>query len=111
MMAAQERIEAIRTIYNNAAYNEPNDLAAAQTPAQVTAIQENVAKARAIYFAAIADGLTANGDDVEEAYALAVEAEETVRKARDSSSAVTDLLNKLRTATSAAGNLLQKASH
>jgi len=111
MTVAQERIESIRRNYNDAADNEPDDLAAARTPAQVTAIQANLAKARSIYFAAIADGLTKNGDDVEEAFALTVIAEETVKEARARSAAVPDLLSKLRAATSAAGKLYQVASN
>ena len=54
MSTAQDRLDVIQNNYTDALQNEPNDLAQAQSAADVTAIQANVASARSTYYGAVA---------------------------------------------------------
>ncbi len=49
MSAPNDRLAAIQNIYLDALNNEPEDLSRAQTPADIAAIQANVATARSTY--------------------------------------------------------------
>lgn len=110
MSTADDRLTAIQNTYLDAYNNEPNDLALAQTAADVTAIMANVAAARSTYYAAEAAALTNNNPNVEAAYTTAGLALAAVKKARTDSAQIATLLGALNGATSAAGNLLKLAS-
>lgn len=109
MSNAADRLAAIQANYDIAADNEPADLAAARTVAQVTAIQANVALARSTYFGAVAADLSAGTAAADAAYAAALAAKGAVEAARREAAALPDLLGKLVDATSAAHRLLQSA--
>lgn len=109
MSTAGERLETIKRNYDDAANNEPLDLAAAKTAADVTAIQANVASASAVYFAAIAADLSADGATVESAHEGAKDAQQTVANARAASEQIPQLIGKLASSTAAARKLLDAA--
>jgi hypothetical protein len=109
MSSAAERLAVIQDNYNNALSNEPHDLAKAQTAADVTAIQANLANARSAYYSAIAAQLTAGGADVENAFHAARAARDAVDEARAESAALATLLQTLTGATHAATSLLELA--
>ena len=110
MSSPKDRLSAIQDTYNDALDNEPHDLAAAQTAAEVTAIQENVARTRNTYYAALAEALTNDGPAVESAFEEAKKALKAVKKAREDSAAIPNLLTKLSSAASAASSLLKAAN-
>ena len=107
MSSAAERLALIQANYDQAARNEPADLAAAQTVAQVTAIQANVALARSTYYGAVAAALSSDTLLAEAAYAAAEAAQGEVAAARQAAAALPDLLAKLVKATEATHHLLQ----
>jgi|SRR6185437_9964692 len=102
-----DRLSAIQSIYLDALNNESQDLAQATTPAQVTAVQANVANARAAYYAAAAAALANAGPEVEAAYAAAQTALMAVKQARADSANITTLLGYLDGATNAGSKLLK----
>lgn len=109
MSTPQDRLDVIQGIYHDAVVNEPSDLAQAATPAQVAAVQQNVANARHTYYAAVVAALTNTGASVETAYTAAQAALAAVKKARTQSEQITTLLQKLNGATAAATSLLNAA--
>jgi len=110
MSSASERLKVIQQNYMDASQNEPHDLAAAQTAADVTAVQANIAVARANYFAAVAAQLSSSGAAVETAFDAAKAALKSVKDARAASEAIANLLGKLAAATTAGGELLNAAT-
>ena len=110
MSSASERLEVIQQNYMNALQNEPHDLAAAKTPADVTAVQANVAVARTNFFAAVAAELSSSDGAVETAFVAAKAALKSVKDARAESEAIAKLLGKLGAATKAASDLLNAAT-
>lgn len=106
MSNSADRLAAIQANYDMASSSEPADLAAAQTVAEVTAVQANVALARSTYYGAIADALSAETEAAEAAYEAAVSARTAVETARREAAALPDLLGKMVDATAAAHRLL-----
>jgi deferrochelatase/peroxidase EfeB len=109
MSKPDDRLAVIEENYKDALDNEPHDLAMAQTAADVTAIQANVATARQIYYSAVAAQLTQGGDDVEAAYKKAQDASKSVREAREKAADIATIISELTSATSAASKLLDAA--
>jgi hypothetical protein len=109
MSSESDRLATIQDNYTSALDNEPHDLAAAQTPADVTAVVANVATARSVYFAAVAAQLSNASAAVEAAFETAKRAVKSVEDAREASAAFPNLLNQLSAATSAASDLLKLA--
>lgn len=109
MSSPEDRLNVIQAIYHDAVTNEPRDLAQATTPAQVAAVQQNVANARHAYFAAAVAALSNTDPGVEAAYAAAQAALTAVKQARTNSEQIPTLLQKLNGATAAATNLLNSA--
>jgi hypothetical protein len=109
MSTPEERLAAIQANYDDASDNETDDLAKAQTPADVAAIQANVAAARSAYYSAEAAMLTQNGANVENAYQAALAAQKSVTDARSQAASIADLITKLSGATTAANSLLSAA--
>lgn len=109
MSDASDRLAIIKKNYDDASDNEAADLARAKSPAQVAAVQENVAQARSAYFSAVEAMLSKTGDDVESAYQDAVNAQKAIAIARKKAAAIIDLLGKLANATDKATTLLDKA--
>ena len=109
MSTPAERLAAIQAIYMDAMGNETSDLAQAQTSADVSAIQANVANAQLAYYTAEAAALSNNSADVEGANAAAQTALADVKKARENAAEIPTLLGALNSATSAATSLLQLA--
>ena len=109
MSDASERLAIIKKNYDDASDNEAADLASAKTPAQVTAVQANVAQARYAYYSAVEAMLSKSGVDVENAYQDAVDAQNAITDARKKAAVITDLLGKLANATDKATTLLNKA--
>ncbi len=109
MSDATDRLAIIKKNYDDASDNEAADLASAKTPAQVAAIQANVAQARSAYYSAVEAMLSKSGTDVENAYKDAVDAQKAIADARIKAAAITDLLGKLTNATDKATTLLNKA--
>lgn len=109
MSTKDERLSVIQENYNDALDNEPYDLARAETPAQVTAIQANVANARQTYYEAVAAILTKSGNAVEQAFQEAKNAQASVKNCRDQAEAIPTLIAKLQSATQSAANLLKAA--
>jgi DNA-binding protein H-NS len=109
MSTSDDRLAAIENIYKDALENEPHDLAAAMSVAQVTAIQSNVALARQAYYAAVSSSLTQDEQQVSAAYDAAVQAQAAVKAARNKSSQFADVINKVSAAAQSANNLLNAA--
>ena len=109
MSNANERLSIIKKNYDDASDNEAADLASAKTPAQVTAVQANVAQAKCAYYSAVEAMLSKSGADVENAYQNAVDAQNAIADARKKAAVITDLLGKLANATYKATTLLNKA--
>lgn len=109
MSTAADRLTTIKANYDSASNNETADLAKAQTAADISAIQANVAVARATYYSAVAAMLTRNGDAVEAAYQAALAAQKGVADERTKAAAIADLINKLNGATTTATSLLNAA--
>ncbi len=109
MSTEDERLQLIEHNYQDALNNEPNDLARANTPEQVTEIQANLAVARQKYYEAEAASLTQSGEVVEKAFLEAQNAQASVKSARDQTEAIPTLINKLQSATQSATNLLKAA--
>lgn len=105
----QDRLDVLREIYEQAVVDEPHDLAQASTAAEVAAVQQNVANARAAYYAATVAALTNSGADVEAAFRSAESALAAVKKARANSEQIAMLLQKLNAATAAGTKLLNAA--
>ena len=89
--------------------NETADLAKAQTSADVSAIQANVANAQLAYYTAEAAALTNNNADVEAAYTAASAALKEVKQTRANAAEIPTLLGALNGATGAATDLLELA--
>jgi hypothetical protein len=104
-----DRLALLQQIYQDALLHETEDLAAATTPAQVTAIQINVFTARQAYYANAVDTLTATGPAVEAAYTAAQTALTDVKNARTAAASIATILQKLSGATAAGTNLLNTA--
>ena len=109
MSDATDRLKIIEQNYDNASDNEADDLASATTPAQVAAIQANVAQAKSTYYSAVEAMLSKSGADIETAYQVAVDAQKAIADARAKAAAIGDLLEKLSNATDKATTLLNKA--
>jgi len=109
MSDVSERLAIIKNNYADANDNEAADLASAKTPAQVTAVQANVAQARCAYYSAVEAMLSKSGADVENAYQNAVDAQNAAADARKKAAVISDLLGKLVNATDKATTLLNKA--
>ena len=104
-----ERLQAIQNNYNDALNNEPNDMAAAQTAADVSAVQANVHNASNAYFTAVTAAFTNDGSAVEAAYSAAMDALKSVKDARTAAEEIPKLIGKLTSSTNAATNLLNAA--
>ncbi len=109
MSNSSERLAIIKKNYDDASNNEAADLAKAKTPAQVAAVQANVAQARSAYYSAVEAMLSKTGADVESAYQDAVNAQNAIIEARKKAAAIIELLGKLSNATGKATTLLDKA--
>ncbi len=109
MSTPQERIDAIKANYDQAADNEAEDLANAKTAVEVAGVRANVGNARLAYYTAIAAALSSNGTDVEAAHQEAKDALLAVKEARTAVERMATLLGKLAKATDKANKLLQKA--
>lgn len=109
MSDASDRLAIIKKNYDDASDNEAVDLASAKTPAQVAAVQANVAQARSAYYSAVEAMLSKTGGDVESAYQDALNAQNAIALARKKATAIIDLLGKLTNATGKATTLLDKA--
>ncbi|WP_225547359.1 hypothetical protein [Chromobacterium violaceum] len=109
MTTSTNVLTSIQANYNSALQNEPTDLAAAASEAQVMAIQANIATAGSLYYQAAATALTTGTSAVDTAYQQAQAAQAAVATARSQSAAIADLLNKLNQSTTAAQNLFDLA--
>ena len=109
MSSPDDRLSVIQGNYLDALKNEPQDLAQAGSPSQVTAIQANLGNAKNAYFTAIAAALTNNNDKVETAYTAAQQALAAVKQARTDAASIATVIQKLAGATDAATNLLNLA--
>jgi hypothetical protein len=109
MSTPEDRLDLIQDIYSDALNNEPHDLAQSTTAVLVSAVQANVANARATYYAAAAAALTSAAPAVETAYVNAQSALGEVQKARSAAAEIATLLGKLNSATSASASLLSVA--
>ena len=96
---SDDRIALIKSNYQDALDNEPHDLAAALTAADVTGVQANLATARNAFYTAAAADLSNSGDAIEDAYKVAQSAQQLVKQARAASEKIATLLGKLQTAT------------
>jgi hypothetical protein len=105
----QDCLDVLQEIYQDALNNEPHDLAQAMTAAQVAAVQQYVANARATYFAAAAAALNNTGPGVDAAFTAAQAALDAVKQARAESEQIATLLQKLNNATAVGTNLLNAA--
>lgn len=110
MSDASERLAIIKKNYDDASNNEATDLAKAKTPAQVAAVQANVAQARSAYYSAVEAMLSKNGTNVENAYQDAVNAQNAIAVARKKTTSIINLLVKLTNSTDKATTLLKKAN-
>ena len=108
MSSQENRKSIIETNYTSALESEPNDLAAADTPEQVAAIQANVANAKLVYYTAIASQLDGAGPEIEAAYQQVQLALQAVKDAREAAGKIADILQKLTGATDAAKKLVDK---
>lgn len=109
MSDASDRLAVIKKNYDDASDNEAADLACAKTPAEVAAIQANVAQARSAYYSAVEAMLSNSGSDIENAYQDAINAQDAIADARKMAAVIADLLVKLSNATDKATTLLNKA--
>ena len=109
MSDATDWLAIIKENYDNASDNEATDLANAKTPAEVAAVQANVAQARSAYYSAVAAMLSKSGADIENAYQDAKNAQDAITDARAKAAATADLLGKLSDATDKATSLFNKA--
>lgn len=105
-MSDQKYLDIISQNYKDALDKEPFDLSRATTPEQVTAIQANVSAAREIYYIAIASELTNNNENVDKAYKAASDAQKALEYARNKSEEIPKIINKLKSATNSASELL-----
>lgn len=110
MSTENDRLTVIQQNYTDALNNEPHDLALANTPAAVTAVQANLASARNAYYSALAADLAATSDSVEQAYSDAKQAVTSVQQARENAAQFAALLDKLTSATKSVTNLVTQAS-
>jgi hypothetical protein len=106
MSTSDDLLSVIQSIYLDALNNEPNDLAQATTPAQVTAVQANLATAKSAYYAAAAAAFAGAAPGLEAAYASAQAALSAVKASRTASESIATLLGKLNTATNAGTSIL-----
>ena len=106
MSSADDSLIIIQNIYLDALNNEPHDLAQANTPALVAAVQANLATARAAYFAAAVAAFAIAAPGIDAAYASAQSALDAVKAARIASESIVTLLGRLNTATNAGTRLL-----
>ncbi|POZ61045.1 hypothetical protein [Chromobacterium alticapitis] len=109
MSTADDRLALVQQNYQAALDDEPHDLAAAETAAQVAAIQANLAAAKQIYYEALEAQLTQAGGDVEQAYLDASTALDAVAQIRGQAAAMPDLISRLNKATQAASRLVAQA--
>ncbi len=108
MSDASDRLAIIKKNYDDASNNEAADLASAKTPAQVAAVQANVAQARSAYYSAVEAMLSKSGEDVERAYQDAGDAQNAIALSRKKSNVIKYILVKLTNATGTATALLDK---
>jgi|SRR5579872_4973330 len=110
MSTPSDRLTAVQNTYLDALNNEPEDLAAAQTAADVVAVQTNLANARTAYYTAASAALTNNAASVDAALTAAQNALAAVQAARKDAGAFAAFLTALTGATNAATNLVKLAS-
>jgi precorrin-6B methylase 1 len=109
MSNAADRLAAIQAIYQDANDNEGADLANAKTPAEVAAIQANLAQTRLAWVNAQAAALTGGSAEMERAFLAADAALTGVTAARRDGADIATLLGKLNDAASAATTLVDLA--
>ena len=109
MSTSEERLAVISQNYKDALENEPHDLSRASTPSEVTGILANVSSARETYYTAVAAAVTNTTGQVEVAYNSAKDAQKAVKDARAKAAQIPDIINKLKSATQTATELLNVA--
>lgn len=86
-------------------HNYHLDMSRTRKASQAKAIDDNWANARAAYVRALADGLSKNTQQIEDALAALREANKAVKRARQDSEKLSKLIKKLQTAAKGAMQL------
>jgi hypothetical protein len=109
MSDATDRLAVIKKNYDDASNNEAMDISGAKSQEDIDAIQSNVERARVAYYGAVAEMLSNSGQDVEDAYNDAINAQKAIADARKKAASIAELIGKLANATDKATTLLNKA--